>query len=149
MTDARELYQELILDHGRRPRNFRALAEANRQAVGHNPLCGDKLRLYVRVEDGRLRDVTFEGAGCAISTASASLMTEAVKDLSEAEARSLFDLFHEVVTGHAGAELPPAGEKLVAFAGVSEFPVRVKCATLPWHTLVAALAGKGQPVKTE
>jgi nitrogen fixation NifU-like protein len=149
MTDARELYQELILDHGRRPRNFRALAGANRQAVGHNPLCGDKLRLYVRVEDGRLRDVTFEGAGCAISTASASLMTEAVKDLSEAEARSLFDRFHEVVTGHAGADLPAAGEKLAAFAGVSEFPVRVKCATLPWHTLVAALAGQAQPVKTE
>jgi nitrogen fixation protein NifU and related proteins len=149
MTDIRDLYQELILDHGRRPRNFRALAGANRQAVGHNPLCGDKLRLYVRVEDGRLRDVTFEGAGCAISTASASLMTEAVKDLSEAEARALFERFHEVVTGHGAAGLPAAGEKLAAFAGVSEFPVRVKCATLPWHTLVAALAGQDQPVKTE
>ena len=149
MTDIRELYQELILDHGRRPRNFRALAGANRQAVGHNPLCGDKLRLYVRVEDGRLRDVTFEGAGCAISTASASLMTEAVKDMSEAEARALFDRFHDVVTGQAGADLPAAGEKLAAFAGVSEFPVRVKCATLPWHTLLAALAGQAQPVKTE
>jgi nitrogen fixation NifU-like protein len=125
------------------------LAGANRQAVGHNPLCGDKLRLYVRVEDGRLRDVTFEGAGCAISTASASLMTEAVKDLSEAEARALFDRFHEVVTGRGDAGLPPAGEKLAAFAGVSAFPVRVKCATLPWHTLVAALAGQAQPVKTE
>lgn len=149
MTDIRDLYQELILDHGRRPRNFRALAGANRQAVGHNPLCGDKLRLYVQVEGGRLRDVAFEGSGCAISTASASLMTEAVKDLSESEAKALFDRFHEVVTGNAAADLPAAGEKLAAFAGVSEFPVRVKCATLPWHTLVAALAGQAQPVKTE
>jgi len=147
MSDLRELYQEVILDHSKRPRNFRQPADSNRLAVGHNPLCGDKLNLFLKVEGGRVADAAFQGSGCAISTASASLMTEMVKGLSEADARTLFDRFHAVVAGEgvAGEEL----ERLNAFAGVREFPVRVKCATLAWHTLIAALNGGRRLVKTE
>jgi nitrogen fixation protein NifU and related proteins len=149
MSDSlRDLYQEVILDHNRRPRNFGPLPEANRQAEGYNPLCGDRVTVFLDVEDGRIRDVRFEGAGCAISTASASLMTEALKGLSVEDARQLFHDFHELVTTGAGEGSPELG-KLAVFGGVREFPMRVKCATLAWHTVLAAVEGKGQPVSTE
>jgi nitrogen fixation NifU-like protein len=147
MSDLRELYQEVILDHSKRPRNFGRPAAANRQADGHNPLCGDRVRVYLVIADGIIRDAAFEGDGCAISKASASLMTEAVKGRSEAEVRELFARFHDLVTGEG--EVVEELDRLAVFAGVHEFPVRVKCATLPWHTLVAALEGARQPVKTE
>jgi nitrogen fixation NifU-like protein len=146
MSDLREFYQEVILDHNRHPRNFGAPATANRRAEGNNPLCGDRVTIYLDVEDGRLQDVAFEGAGCAISTASASLMTEALKGLSVEEARSLFHGFHDLVTrGSQGEDLG----KLAVFTGVREYPMRVKCATLPWHALMAALDAQDQPVSTE
>jgi nitrogen fixation NifU-like protein len=146
MSDLRDLYQEVILDHNRRPRNFGPLPAANRRAEGHNPLCGDRVTVYLDVEGGRIQGVSFEGAGCAISTASASLMTEALKGRSVEEARSLFHGFHELVTqGEEGEDLG----KLAVFTGVREYPMRVKCATLAWHTLMAALDAKDQPVTTE
>ncbi|MGQ0663132.1 MAG: Fe-S cluster assembly sulfur transfer protein SufU [Pseudomonadota bacterium] len=151
MFDLRDLYQEVILDHSKRPRNFRRLASANHQAKGYNPLCGDRLAVYLRVEDGTVLDAAFEGSGCAISVASASLMTEMVKGKSDAEARALFRRFHEFVTGQNadGAGGAPDLDKLAVLAGVREFPVRVKCATLPWHTLAAALADRTDEVRTE
>ena len=147
MSELRELYQSTILDHNRSPRNFGKLASANREANGHNPLCGDRITIHADVADDALRDVAFEGAGCAISTASASLMTQAVKGKPLAEVRKLFERFHELLTvgGEPDAELG----KLAVFAGVREYPMRVKCATLAWHTLRAALEGRGEPVKTE
>jgi len=146
MSDLRDLYQEVILDHNRRPRNFGPLPAANRQAEGHNPLCGDRVTVYLDVEGDRIQGVSFEGAGCAISTASASLMTEALKGLSVEEARTLFHAFHVLVTqGDEGEDLG----KLAVFTGVREYPMRVKCATLAWHTLMAALDAKDQPVTTE
>ena len=150
MSELRELYQTTILDHNRRPRNFRAPDDANRTADGYNPLCGDKVRVFLKVEDGRVADAAFQGAGCAISTASASLMTEAVKGRSASEVMKLFDVFHELVTGERSEEpdLDALG-KLTVFEGVREFPVRVKCATLAWHTLRLALEGRGQVAKTE
>jgi nitrogen fixation protein NifU and related proteins len=149
MPELRELYQEVILDHGRRPRNFGPLPEANRHAEGFNPLCGDRIRLHLKTRDGVIEAVSFEGNGCAISTASASLMSEALKGRSEADAAALFDGFHALVTGHAPAPDGAALGKLEALAGVAEFPMRVKCATLAWHTLQAALRGDTQPVSTE
>ncbi|MGH9361601.1 MAG: Fe-S cluster assembly sulfur transfer protein SufU [Thermoanaerobaculia bacterium] len=152
-TDLAELYQEVILDHNRRPRNFGALAAANRTARGHNPLCGDKVTLFVKVAGDQVEDIAFEGSGCAISIASASLMTEALKGVPVAEARSLFDGFHRLVTSRPGepVEVPAELGKLAVFAGVRDYPVRVKCATLPWHTFKAALAGGGEerPISTE
>jgi len=148
MADLRELYQELIVDHGRRPRNFGPLPDANRHAEGFNPLCGDRITLHLRMRDGVIEDVRFEGAGCAISTASASLMSETLKGRSEDEAAALFAGFHAMVTGQGGGEAVPLG-KLAALAGVTEFPVRVKCATLAWHTLMAALQDETEPVSTE
>jgi nitrogen fixation NifU-like protein len=148
MNELRDLYQEVILDHNRRPRNFGLLPAANRHAEGHNPLCGDKVTVFLDVEDGRIADISFQGSGCAISTASASLMTEALKGRSVAAARALFDNFHELVTTGAGEGSPELG-KLAVFSGVREFPMRVKCATLAWHTLLAALEEKDQPVSTE
>ena len=152
MSELRDLYQEVILDHAKKPRNFGAMPGANHHADGHNPLCGDKLKLFVKTEDGRIADVRFEGSGCAISMASASLMSEAIKGKTESEARDMFERFHTGLTtsdetASAGA-LADLG-KLGIFAGVREFPVRVKCATLPWHTLVAALDDAKEPVKTE
>ena len=146
----RDLYQEVILDHNRRPRNFGPLAAANHQAEGNNPLCGDKVSVLLDVEDGRIRDIAFQGVGCAISTASASLMTEALKGQTVEEARRLFHVFHDLLTTGAGASSPELG-KLAVFTGVREFPMRVKCATLPWHTLLAALSEvpDRQPVSTE
>ncbi len=139
MSDLRDLYQEVILDHNRRPRNFGPLPGANRVADGHNPLCGDRLHVAVQVEDGRIRDIRFEGAGCAISKASASLMTESVKGRTVAEVETLFDDFHRMVTAAPGHPPDAALGKLAVLAGVGEFPMRVKCATLAWHTLRAAL----------
>jgi len=145
MTDLTELYQEIILDHNRAPRNYGALADANRRALGHNPLCGDRLVLSLRVVDDRIDDIRFEGSGCAISKASASLMTEAIKGHPLAAAEALFDRFHAMLTGAPDAPVTEVGMgKLASLAGVREFPIRVKCATLPWHTLRAALASGGE-----
>lgn len=147
--DARELYQELILDHGRRPRNFRVPPGANHSADGKNPLCGDHVAVSVVVdENGVIQDVGFQGSGCAISTAAASTMTEAVQGKTREEVLAIFHDFHDAVTGHGVPDLEALG-KLAAFAGVSEFPMRVKCATLAWHTLQAALDGKDSAVTTE
>jgi nitrogen fixation protein NifU and related proteins len=152
MTDLRELYQEVILDHSRKPRNHRELPEANRKAEGFNPLCGDRATVYLTVEDGVVKDASFVGRGCSISTASASMMTESVKGKRLEEAEDLFRRFHELITAapdRAKEAADPALGKLAVFSGVCEFPVRVKCATLPWHTFKAALEGGGLPVSTE
>ena len=150
VPDLRELYQQTIIEHNRSPRNFRALADANRSAEGNNPLCGDRIALSVRVDDGVIRDIGFQGRGCAISQAAASLMTTAVKGKPVGEADTLFRAFHDMVTGGAGAPADPqALGKLAAFAGVRAFPARVKCASLPWHTLRAALESRAEPVTTE
>ena len=150
MSDLRELYQEVILDHNRRPRNLQKLDGANRTAEGYNPLCGDQLTVYVRLEDGAIKDISFQGSGCAISKASASMMTASLKGKSKADAEALFETFHKMVTADLSVTFDPLEVgKLAAFSGVREFPVRVKCATLPWHTLHAALEGKGEPVSTE
>ncbi len=150
MSDLRELYEETILDHTRRPRNFHALPAANRHADGYNPLCGDKLQVFLRVQDNVIADASFLGTGCAISTASASLMTEAIQGKPLEEVAVLFEKFHHLLTGPPQASAVPAGlGKLAVFAGVREFPVRVKCATLAWHTLQAALKNAATPVSTE
>jgi nitrogen fixation NifU-like protein len=145
-----ELYQELILDHHKRPRNRRPLACPSGSAEGHNPLCGDRVKVYYTLADGRITDVSFEGTGCAISQAAASLMTVTVKGMTVAEAEALFDRFHDLILGHepTPAELERLG-KLRAFAGVAAFPARVKCAILAWHTLRAALGGKAEAGSTE
>ncbi len=150
MTDLRDLYQEVILDHSRKPRNCRKLEGASCTANGHNPLCGDRFVVYADVRDGVVKDVSFEGSGCAISTASASMMTESVKGRTLAEVESLFAGFRALVTQDAKGA-PPAASlgKLAVFGGVREYPVRVKCATLSWHTLRAALDHKPDPVTTE
>ena len=147
-----DLYQEVILDHSKRPRNCHAMDDANRRAEGYNPLCGDKIRLYLSVEDGVIKDAAFQGKGCAISKASASMMTASVigKPLDEAEA--LFHRIHAMLTGEATSTIDAAGDglgKLAVFAGVREFPSRIKCATLAWHTLRSALSGAAEPVSTE
>lgn len=150
MSELRDLYQEVILDHYRRPRNFGKSPLCNRQANGHNPLCGDKLTVYLLVEDGRVEEVTFEGAGCAISVASASLMTEMLKGLSVADARALFERFQGAMTGaNDGVDSLEDLDKLTVLSGVKEFPVRVKCATLAWHTFKSALDESHETVVTE
>ena len=146
--ELRELYQELIFDHYKRPRNCHVLLGANHHAEGHNPLCGDRITVYLKVEDGVIRDVTFEGDGCAIATASASLMTEALKGKAVADVAHLFEGFHGMVTD-ADARAHPELGKLEVLAGVREFPARVKCATLAWHTLRAALKDQAAAVSTE
>jgi nitrogen fixation NifU-like protein len=150
MSDLAELYQSVILDHNRRPRNFGALAGATCRADGKNPLCGDQVTVMLQLEDDVITDVRFEGHGCAIAKASASLMTVAVKGKSRAEAEALFQRFHGLVLGHEAADRETLGQ-LVVFSGVSRFPVRVKCASLAWHTLKAALANSdtAAPVSTE
>ncbi len=150
MSDLRDLYQQVILDHQKKPRNFRVVEAADRDAEGFNPLCGDKIHLFVKMENGVIKEVGFQGTGCAISTASASMMTESVKGKTPAEAEAIFKQFQGLVTSdaHEKVNAPELG-KLEVFAGVREFPVRVKCATLPWHTLRAALKGEDKPVSTE
>jgi nitrogen fixation protein NifU and related proteins len=134
-----ELYQNVILEHNRSPRNYRAMPEANRSAEGNNPLCGDQVTVWLRMDGDRIEDVSFQGGGCAISKASASLMTGAVKGKTRAEALALLDRFHRLVTGRPGAGEAESLGKLAVFSGVSAFPIRVKCASLAWHTLKAAL----------
>ncbi len=150
MSDLRELYQQVILEHCKNPRNFKELEGANRVAEGHNPLCGDQLTVYLVVEGDVVRDVAFRGWGCAISTASASLMTTTVKGKPRAEAEALFEEYRKMLTGgpESGFDEEALG-KLTVFAGVREFPVRVKCATLAWHTLRAAFEGKDEKITTE
>lgn len=151
MSDLRELYQEMILDHGKNPRHFGRPEEADRHAEGHNPLCGDRLTVWVRLDGDRIADVRFEGNGCAISVASASMMGETLIGMNVEEVRRVFDAFHDLVAG-SGEHGPGELGKLVVFSGVREFPVRVKCATLAWHTLRAALEasrGEGREVSTE
>lgn len=147
--DLKDLYRDVIVDHNRNPRNFGKLEAADSHAEGHNPLCGDRLTLYVNFDGDRIREAKFEGSGCAISVASASLLTEAVKGKSREEVRSLFDQIHALLTQHdADVDLAGLG-KLAALSGVREFPARVKCASLCWHTLNAALSNATQPVSTE
>ena len=142
-----DLYQEVILDHCKRPRNFHQMADATKRVEGYNPLCGDKLALFVKMDGDTVQDVSFVGAGCAISTASASLMTESVKGKSRAEAMQMMERFHDLLT----TEKPASANlgKLAVFSGVREFPARVKCATLAWHTLKSALSGAAEVVSTE
>ena len=148
MPDLRSLYQEIIVDHNRRPRNFGAVPDANRTARGDNPLCGDRLTVYMTVTGGVIRDIGFTGSGCAISTASASLMTESLRGRTEQEADALFDRFHDLVAGAGGDNRAGLG-KLAAFSGVREFPARVKCATLAWHAARTALRNPGGTASTE
>src|SRR6266446_1153689 len=150
MSDLRELYQQVILDHNRKPRNFRTLTSATGRAEGYNPLCGDRVTVEVALEDGVIRDIGFQGSGCAISKASASMMTAALKGKTVCAAEETFGWYHTVPTEN-GSDGEVAGrlDKLAVFAGVREFPSRIKCATLPWHTVHAALAGKTEPVTTE
>ena len=148
MSDLRELYQDVILEHSKAPRNYRQLATANHKAEGYNPLCGDHFTLYLDLEGDSIHDISFQGSGCAISKASASMMTQSVKGKTREEAEKLFEQFHKLVTGQANGNQADLG-KLAVFSGVSQFPVRVKCATLAWHTLQAAMEGKQEPVSTE
>jgi nitrogen fixation NifU-like protein len=149
-VDLNALYQSIILDHNRRPRNFRELTDADRRSEGRNPLCGDELTVWLKMEGDRIEDVSFVGSGCAISKASASIMTTTVKGKTRAEASALFERFHDLVTGSPAARPDdPALGQLAAFSGVSRFPVRVKCASLAWHALRAALRGDGGAVSTE
>ena len=148
MSELGDLYQEVILDHNRRPRNFRTMDQASRTQEGYNPLCGDRLTVYVKLEGDRIADVAFQGSGCAISKASASLMTEALKGKTVTQARALFDEFHQMVTSPPETAAPDLG-KLSVLSGVREYPTRIKCASLPWHTLKAAVAGEHGTVSTE
>ncbi|HWG50583.1 MAG TPA: SUF system NifU family Fe-S cluster assembly protein [Candidatus Acidoferrales bacterium] len=147
VRELRDLYQEVILEHSKKPRNYGVLESANHKAEGYNPLCGDHYTIFVTVKDGAISEIAFQGAGCAISKASASMMTQALKGKSTADAEALFTRFHDLVTGHGVA--PDSLGKLAVFAGVSEYPLRVKCATLAWHAMRAALRGEQQAVSTE
>lgn len=147
MPDLRDLYQELILEHSKNPRNFREMEAANCKAEGYNPLCGDHYTVFINIADDAIRDISFQGSGCAISKASASMMSQALKNKTVAEANELFDKFHQIVTGQETDNAESLG-KLAVFAGVAGFPTRIKCATLSWHTLQAALQGK-QVASTE
>ncbi len=149
-NELNNLYQQVILDHNKRPRNRHPMSAPDRCAEGHNPLCGDHLTLYLQIRDGLVEDISFEGRGCAISTASASLMTETLKGKTLAEAKALFKKFHQLITGGSveTSDGPNLG-KLEVFSGVCRYPARVKCATLAWHTLDSALENKNEPVSTE
>ena len=151
MSDLRELYQEVILDHSRNPRNYGRLNNPTHEARGHNPLCGDDITIYLKMDGDTVESISFEGSGCAISTSSASLMSEMLKGKQIEEIRSIFDSFHEMVTGDPTqkAEIPPDMGKLAVMAGVREFPIRVKCATLGWRALLAALQEIGDTISTE
>ncbi len=146
--ELRELYQSVILDHHKKPRNFHKLEDANHHAEGYNPLCGDRVSVYLKLAGDVVQDVAFVGSGCAICTASASMMTERLKGKTRAEAEALFQQFHELLTGTEEPEEETLG-KLAVFSGVRAFPIRVKCATLPWHTFRAALQGEEQTISTE
>jgi len=149
MSELTDLYQEVILDHNRRPHNFRVIGDANARQEGYNPLCGDRLTLYLTLDGDVIKDAAFQGTGCAISKASASLMTDALKGKTVGEARRMFDEFHAMITSDPESALPDLG-KLSVFAGVREFPTRIKCASLAWHTMKAAVAHEGEaPVTTE
>lgn len=141
MSELRDLYQEIILEHSKTPRNFRAMEAANRHAEGYNPLCGDHYTVFLEVADGTIRDISFQGSGCAISKSSASMMSQALKGKTTAQAEELFSQFHRIITGDEGVDGSSLG-KLEVFAGVANFPTRIKCATLAWHTLQAALHGE-------
>lgn len=145
----KDLYQEVILDHNKQPRNFHKMENPSHHADGHNPLCGDQISVFLKMEGDRIADISFEGSGCAISKASSSLMTTLVKGKTQNEANALFEGFHKMVTGSVGDPLPENIGKLAVFSGVCEFPARVKCASLAWHTLKAALSGKKNEVTTE
>lgn len=150
MSELDDLYQEVILDHNRSPRNFGKLKEANRTAEGYNPLCGDQITVYLKLENGVIREISFHGSGCAISKASASMMTSSVKGKTENEALSLFEDVHQMLTqGVESGDDPQKLGKLAVLSGVCKFPARVKCASLSWHTLHAALKGKGEVASTE
>ena len=147
MSELRDLYQEVILEHSKKPKNYGELPSANHKAEGYNPLCGDHYTVFLDIKDGAIEKLSFHGSGCAISKASASMMTQSLKGKTTAEAEALFTQFHDLVTGHGN----PAEDmgKLAVFAGVSEFPLRVKCATLAWHTLRAAIRGDQEAISTE
>jgi nitrogen fixation NifU-like protein len=147
VRELRDLYQEVILEHSKKPRNYGVLEPSSHKAEGYNPLCGDHYTIFVNVKDGAISDISFQGAGCAISKASASMMTQSLKGKSTEHAEALFTRFHDLVTGHGG-DADSLG-KLAVFAGVSEYPLRVKCATLAWHAMRAALRGDQQAVSTE
>jgi nitrogen fixation NifU-like protein len=149
MSELRSLYQEIILEHNKKPRNFGKMAGANRTLEGYNPLYGDHYTLYLKIEDDKIIDIAFEGAGCAISKASASVMTTLVKGKTREEAQKMFETFHKLVTGELTDVSFESLGKLAAFAGVSEFPARVKCASLAWHTMNSALDAKTEAVSTE
>lgn len=149
MSDLRELYQQVILDHNKNPRNFHEMADATSRVDGYNPLCGDHYTIFLKTEGDTIREVSFTGNGCAISKASASVMSSTVKGKSKEEAEQLFETFHKLVTGDASGLSASDLGRLAAFSGVSEFPARVKCATLAWHTLRSALQGGGEKVTTE
>ena len=148
MFDIKDLYQEIIVDHNRNPRNFGIIDNANKVMEGFNPLCGDKLKLYLKTEGQNIADISFDGSGCAISVASASLMTDAMKGKSIIDAEQLFNSFHELITNENGVDTKSLG-KLAVLAGVKDFPARVKCATLCWHTLHSAITGDKETVSTE
>lgn len=148
MSELSDLYQEVILDHSRHPHNYHAMAQATRQAEGYNPLCGDQLTLYIKLDGDKIQDISFQGNGCAISKSSASVMTDLVKGKSKEEAAALFEKFRGLVTGESGAAMDPS-DKMAVFSGVSEFPTRVKCAVLSWHTLRSILENKTEPTSTE
>jgi|SRR5688572_4857280 nitrogen fixation NifU-like protein len=149
MPNLEALYQEVILDHNRKPRNFREMENADRRIEGRNPLCGDEITLWLKLDGDRVSDVSFRGSGCAISKSSASLMTSAVKGKSVEETRLLFDRFHQMITGKLGEDQRETMGSLAALGGVSRFPIRVKCASLAWHALKSALDGHGSAVSTE
>src|SRR5688500_9610882 len=149
MSDLRELYQQVILDHNKNPRNYHDMADATSHVEGYNPLCGDHYTIYLKVDGEKIEEVSFTGSGCAISNASASVMSSTVKGKSKEEAEALFDTFHRLVTGDSSGLSAADLGRLAAFSGVSEFPARVKCATLAWHTLRTALEGRDEKVSTE
>lgn len=149
MSDLRELYQQVILDHNKNPRNFHELPHPTRTVDGYNPLCGDHYQIQVEIDDGTIKDIGFTGNGCAISKASASVMSSTLKGKTTEEAHRLFDVFHKLVTGEPGSLSTAELGRLAAFSGVSEFPARVKCASLPWHTLNSAIEGDKETVSTE
>lgn len=149
MFDLKDLYQQIIVDHNKSPRNFGKLEDADRTLEGFNPLCGDRLTLYIKMDDGRIGEITFDGSGCAISVASASLMTEAMKGRTVEEAEAIFNSFHDLLTEDGREPDPDKLGKLSALAGVKDYPTRVKCATLCWHTLHSALQGSETPISTE